>query len=106
MLVAYVESGVSSTVRRKPEKFEFALPPEGLTMDLVIKNRETHVPVAKVKFDINEQNKKVVLSLAPEPAPPTVLPSVDDRNGIAVGTCPRGYTRAGAFCFKDDYDYN
>lgn len=104
ILVTCIESGVPPTVRRKPQKFEFDLPSEGLTMNIVVENRDTHVPVAKMKFDINEQDKKVVLSILPEIS--TVLPSIDTRNVINVVTCPRGYTRAGAFCFKDDYDYN
>lgn len=103
-IVRYIESSKLPVVKNS-DKFEFDLPSEGLTLSIALKNRATHVPLAKVQFDINERNKKVVMSGNKQEVS-NVLSLVDNRHGIVVGTCPLGYTRRGEFCIKDDYDYS
>lgn len=90
----------TKTETNEPDNMKFALPPEGLTVNLMVESRYTHVPITNITFDIYAQNKRVMLSVSQEPSP-TVSP--DNRTTTYVKNCPRGYTRTGESCIRDDY---
>ncbi|CAB3253094.1 unnamed protein product [Arctia plantaginis] len=93
----------TETEKNEPENMKLALPPEGLTLNLMVKSRNTHTPIANLKFDVYEHDKKVVLSLSQEPSR-TALPPRDNRNVTYPTNCPKGYIRIGASCTKNDFE--
>ncbi|XP_047033879.1 uncharacterized protein LOC124640242 [Helicoverpa zea] len=92
---------------------EVPLSPEGMVVEITVKNKGNEHPVSSMKIDIDGKDKKILLSLG-EPsesvpkavgeATSDVVPTIETRNNIRVGSCPSGYTRRGGFCFPDD-DY-
>lgn len=98
---------------------EVPLLPEGLTVEVLVRNKGDKNVVSTMKIDIDEMNKKVLLSMVEEEKKVLVsrvakdvsemttdefVPTVGSRHGIRVGACPLGYTRRGGFCFPND-DY-
>lgn len=91
---------------------EYPLTADGLQIDLEMKSKDTEL--WKVQIDVNEQDKIVRLTRSQPQAPAvaggtsgnpsTVLPTIENRNGIKAGLCPTGYVKRGGFCFADD-DY-
>ncbi|KAJ8714112.1 hypothetical protein PYW08_007732 [Mythimna loreyi] len=89
---------------------EVPLSPDGLVMEMVVKNKGDGQVVSVMKIDVNEKDKRVLMSMG-EPVPVSFggsttefVPSIGNRHNIKVGSCPLGYTRRGGFCFPDD-DY-
>ena len=92
---------------------EVPLSPEGMVLEITIKNKGDGKLVSSMKIDINEKDKKVMMSMG-EPASEVpveiggstteFVPSIGNRHNIRVGSCPIGYVRRGGFCFPDD-DY-
>ncbi|CAH0594321.1 unnamed protein product [Chrysodeixis includens] len=97
---------------------EVPLQPDGLTVEVVVRNKGDKHVVSTMKIDIDELNKKVVMAMVEEDKKILVsrvakdvsemstefVPTIGSRHGIRVGTCPLGYTRRGGFCFPND-DY-
>lgn len=92
---------------------EVPLLPEGMIVEITMKNKADGKVVSSVKIDINEKDKKVLTSMeGPASEVPVdvvattteLVPSIGNRHSIVVGSCPVGYTRRGGFCFPDD-DY-
>uniref|UniRef100_A0A2A4JYJ2 Uncharacterized protein n=1 Tax=Heliothis virescens TaxID=7102 RepID=A0A2A4JYJ2_HELVI len=91
---------------------EIPLSPEGMVVEIIVKNRGDEHPVSSMKIDIDEKDKKVGMSLE-EPfirvprktgdSSTEFVPTIGSRHNVRVGTCPVGYTRTGGFCFPDDY---
>ncbi|KAJ8723836.1 hypothetical protein PYW07_007816 [Mythimna separata] len=89
---------------------EVPLSPDGMVLEITVKNKGDGQVVSAMKIDINEKDKKVVMSMG-EPVHVNTgetttefLPSIENRHITKVGSCPLGYTRRGGFCFPDD-DY-
>lgn len=103
VLVVIVESHVI-------KQHQYPLPPDGMIMEITLKNKSDKSPISTMKIDIDEHAKKVIVSNMQDgkppqkPAKPDFVPSIDNRHGIRVGTCPVGYVQRGGFCFPDD-DY-
>ncbi|KAJ0173562.1 hypothetical protein K1T71_010711 [Dendrolimus kikuchii] len=105
LLVAVVESHVI-------KQHQYPLPPDGIIMEITLKNKANKSPISTVKIDIDEFAKKVVVSNLQhdvekppkKPVKPDFVPTIENRHGIRVGTCPSGYVQKGGFCFPDD-DY-
>lgn len=90
---------------------EVPLTPEGMTVEITVRNKGDSHPLSTMTIDIDELNKKVVMSMVDSPikvpndgigTPTDVVPTLENRNSIRVGACPLGYTRRGGFCFPDD----
>nr|XP_021186386.2 uncharacterized protein LOC110373440 [Helicoverpa armigera] len=84
---------------------------EGVTVEIVLKNKETrHHPVTTMTIDINEKDKKVgiLMAEAPSGVPKgfrdmfAKAPRLENRNSVRVGSCPEGTERQGGFCFPTD----
>ncbi|CAH0594322.1 unnamed protein product [Chrysodeixis includens] len=100
---------------------EVPLSKEGLTLDIVVKNKGDKSVVSTMNIDIDELNKKVSMWMMEEtpPTPPSLsnpsfemgyvrspvtgVPRIASRYIIGAGTCPIGYIKAGRFCFPSDY---
>ncbi|XP_075982760.1 uncharacterized protein LOC142980998 [Anticarsia gemmatalis] len=68
----------------KSHDFSF---PEGVSVN----KREVLPPIGTVNLG------------AGEGAATPKTPDIVNRVAISVGTCPKGYSRMGGFCFPDDY---
>ncbi|XP_047033841.1 uncharacterized protein LOC124640214 [Helicoverpa zea] len=86
------------------------LSPEGVTVEIVLKNKNDQKPLSTLKIDINEHDKMVRLSLdealprAPRRRlPSNIVPMLGNRAGMVVGSCPAGFTFQGRFCVPVDY---
>ncbi|XP_035449406.2 uncharacterized protein LOC118275523 [Spodoptera frugiperda] len=92
---------------------ELPLSSEGMILEITVKNKGDDHPLSSMVVDINEKDRKVSITVQ-EPAatapkgtvtvPPDGVPTIGNRHGIVVGTCPLGYSKRGGFCFPDD-DY-
>nr|XP_021186399.2 uncharacterized protein LOC110373453 [Helicoverpa armigera] len=91
---------------------EVPLSPEGMVVEITVKNKGDQHPVSSMKIDVDEKDKQVLLLLKePSSRVPRktgdssteVVPTIGSRHNIRVGACPAGYTRTGGFCFPDDY---
>ncbi|KAJ8714106.1 hypothetical protein PYW08_007726 [Mythimna loreyi] len=75
-----------------------SLPAEGMTVEITVKSKEDpRHPLSTMKIDINEQDKKVEMSMSE--APSGVLEHLSKANNdvrnledrlVDVGTCPKG----------------
>ncbi|KAH9636450.1 hypothetical protein HF086_006265 [Spodoptera exigua] len=92
---------------------ELPLSKDGMILEITVKNKGDDHPLSSMVIDINEKDKKISISVEePSGAVPKgelalssdPVPTIGNRHGIRVGTCPLGYTKRGGFCFPDD-DY-
>ncbi|KAF9822587.1 hypothetical protein SFRURICE_019478, partial [Spodoptera frugiperda] len=75
------------------------LSPEGLILEIAVRDKnDPRHPISTMKIDINEKDHKVEISMAEVPQKVAqdsndVVPVIEDRSGVNVGTCPAGFTR-------------
>ncbi|XP_035449860.2 uncharacterized protein LOC118275859 [Spodoptera frugiperda] len=85
------------------------LSPEGLILEVAVRDKnDPRHPISTMKIDINEKDHKVEISMAEVPQKLAqdsndVVPVIEDRSGVNVGTCPAGFTRVGMACVPVDY---
>ncbi|XP_022817844.1 uncharacterized protein LOC111350470 [Spodoptera litura] len=85
------------------------LPSEGLMLEVAVRDKnDPRHPISTMKIDINEEDHKVEISMAEVPEVLSkdsneVVPVIEDRNGVNVGTCAAGFTRVGMACVPIDY---
>lgn len=94
---------------------EAPLTSEGLTLDIIVRNKGDRNVVSTLNIDVDEVAKKVSMSMieeTPKPAPmlksvfvlPTDVPTINDRFLLHAPSCPAGYHKRGGFCFpSEDY---
>lgn len=104
-LIACIDGGI---IKLKEVPFQT----EGLTLDIIVRNKGDRNVVSTFNIDVDEVNKKVTMSMAEETASPvgkngivmpeTGVPAIDGRFLIRGGNCPIGYHKRGGFCFPSD----
>uniref|UniRef100_A0A2A4JY79 Secreted protein n=1 Tax=Heliothis virescens TaxID=7102 RepID=A0A2A4JY79_HELVI len=100
-LVACIDGHVLRTV---------PLSPEGMTVEIVLKNKNDRSPLSTLKIDIDEKAKMARTSLdealprvPKRRLPSNIVPMLGNRAGMVVGTCAAGFTPRGRFCIPNDY---
>ncbi|XP_073949970.1 uncharacterized protein [Choristoneura fumiferana] len=92
---------------------QISLPNGAIVMDIIVRQKtegsEEATPIAKMKLEINGEDKKITLSDAADQMPPgkvvdvtedeDFVPEIGNRSGIRVGRCPLGYVKRGTVCF-------
>lgn len=109
MCLALVACATSHVLKHQ----ELPLSSDGMILEITVKNKGDDHPLSSMVVDIDEKGRRVAITVE-EPSGSAskgkvalssdVVPSIGNRHGIVVGTCPLGYTRRGGFCFQDD-DY-
>lgn len=104
---------VAAAESRALKSRQITLPDGAIVMDIIVRQKtedsEKASPVAKMKIEINGEDKTMTLYDAADQMPPgkvvevtedeDFVPDIGNRSGIRVGRCPLGYVKRGTVCF-------